>query len=128
LIAALVVSVIWATWHLPNALFGQSVVETGTHFLATVVNGFVLAWVYNSTGGSVLLVVLLHGAQNATNGLVRRLFEGVAESPSSTMYYLVSALTFGALMAIVVVVTRGRLGLRPGGSSQSPHSPDTGHP
>jgi len=35
--------VIWAAWHLPNALFGQSLAETGTHFLATVVNGFVLA-------------------------------------------------------------------------------------
>ena len=43
LTAALGVSVIWAAWHLPNALFGQSLAETGTHFLATVVNGFVLA-------------------------------------------------------------------------------------
>jgi uncharacterized protein len=111
LVAALVVSVLWAAWHLPNALFGQSMTETGMHLLATVVNGFVLAWVYNSTGGSVLLVMLLHGAQNATNGLVGRLFEGVAENPSPTTYYLVSALTFGVLMVVVAVVTRGRLGL-----------------
>ena len=117
IVAALVVSVIWAAWHLPNALFGQSVTETGTHFLATVVNGFVLAWVYNSTGGSVLLVILLHGAQNATNGLVRRLFESVAESPSPTTYYLISALTFGVLMVVVAVATRGRLGLSRAGSS-----------
>jgi membrane protease YdiL (CAAX protease family) len=117
LVAALVVSAIWAAWHLPNALFGQSVTETATHFLATVVNGFVLAWVYNSTGGSVLLVILLHGAQNATNGLVRRLFEGVADNPSPPIYYLVSALTFGVLMVIVAIVTRGRLGLPRTGSN-----------
>ena len=111
LIAALVVSLIWAAWHLPNALFGPSVTETATHFLATVVNGFVLAWVYNSTGGSVLLVMLLHGAQNGTNGLVQRLFEGAADSPSTTTYYLVSTFTFGILMAVVAVLTRGRLGV-----------------
>ena len=39
LVAALVVSVIWAAWHLPNALFGPNMTETLTHFLATVVNG-----------------------------------------------------------------------------------------
>ena len=109
--AALIVSVIWALWHLPNALFGQSATETATHFLATVVNGFVLAWVYNSTGGSVLLVMLLHGAQNGTNGLVQRLFEGATQSPSPTTYYLVSTFTFGILMAVVAVASRGRLGL-----------------
>jgi uncharacterized protein len=113
LIAALVVSLIWAAWHLPNALFGPSLTETATHFVATVVNGFVLAWVYNSTGGSVLLVMLLHGAQNGTNGLVQLLFEGAADSPSATTYYLVSTLTFGALMAVVAALTRGRLGLPP---------------
>jgi hypothetical protein len=87
------------------------VIETGTHFLATVVNGFVLAWVYNATGGSVLLVMLLHAAQNGTTGLVQGLLGGAAESPSLTTYYLVSALAFGVLMAIVAAVTRGRLGL-----------------
>ena len=122
LVAALVVSVIWATWHLPNALFGQTLAETGTHIVATVVNGFVLAWVYNSTGGSVLLVVLLHGAQNATNGLVRRLFEGAAESPTTVTYYLVSAVTFGALMVVVAVLTRGRLGVPLERPSQARHS------
>ena len=114
LIAALVVSLIWAAWHLPNALFGPSLTESATHFVATVVNGFVLAWVYNSTGGSVLLVMLVHGAQNGTNGLVQRLFEGAADSPSATTYYLVSTLTFGVLMIIVAALTRGRLGLSPG--------------
>jgi membrane protease YdiL (CAAX protease family) len=127
LTAALVVSVIWAAWHLPNALFGPSVAETATHFIATVVNGFVLAWVYNSTGGSVLLVMLLHGAQNATNGVVRRLFEGAAESPSIVTYYVVSAVTFGVLVAVVAVLTRGRLGLQTEAASQSAHSRGMGH-
>jgi hypothetical protein len=82
----------------------------------TVVNGFVLAWVYNSTGGSVLLVMLLHAAQNATNGVVQQLFDGAPQSPSPTTYYLVSTLTFGVLMGVVAVATRGRLGLSASGA------------
>lgn len=117
LLAALIVSVIWALWHLPNALFVQNLNETLAHLLATVVNGFVLAWAYNSTNGSVLIVMLLHGAQNATGGLVMRMFSGSADGPTITMYYLVSALTFGALMAVVAVLTRGRLGLSSSGSA-----------
>lgn len=116
LLAALVVSVIWALWHLPNALFVQNLPETLAHLLATVVNGFVLAWAYNSTNGSVLIVMLLHGAQNATGGLVILLFNGSTDGPTVTMYYLISALTFGVLMAVVAVLTRGQLGLSPAAS------------
>lgn len=115
LLAALIVSVIWALWHLPNALFVQNLPETLAHLLATVVNGFVLAWAYNSTSGSVLIVMLLHGAQNATGGLIMRLFDGSAEGPTVTAYYLISALTFGVLMATVAILTQGRLGLPPAG-------------
>jgi uncharacterized protein len=117
LIAALVVSLIWAAWHLPNALFGQTITDTATHFLATVVNGFVLAWAYNSTR-SVLIVMLLHGAQNATNGVIGALLGGAAPTP--TAYYLISALTFGALMVVVAVLSRGGLGLKPAVDTDRP--------
>ena len=136
LIAALVVSLIWAAWHLPNALFGQTLTDTATHFLATVVNGFVLAWAYNSTR-SVLVVMLLHGAQNASNGLIRALFDGATATPTPTAYYLISALTFGALMIVVAVLTRGRIGMppeanthRPDGTAPIPagHHPDVPPP
>jgi uncharacterized protein len=108
LVAASTVSVMWALWHLPNALFGQTVTETLLHLLATAVNGFVLAWAYNATRGSVLFVMLLHAAQNATAGLVQSLLQ---EAFTASQYYLVSAFVFGALMLIVAVATRGRLGV-----------------
>ncbi len=110
LVAALIVSVIWAAWHLPNALFGPTMTETLTHLVVTVVNGFVLAWAYNSTR-SVLIVMLLHGAQNATAQVVSQLLEGSGGGPSIAAYYLISALTWGVLMAVVAVLTRGRLGV-----------------
>lgn len=109
--AALVVSVVWALWHLPNALFGQSPAETATHILATVVNGVVLAWAYNATGGSVLVVMLLHGGQNTAYAVVQILTEGSDGAPSTSQYFLLSAAVFAALMTLVVLRTHGRLGL-----------------
>lgn len=111
LVAALTVSVIWALWHLPNALFGQSLTETVLHLLATVVNGFVLAWAYNATGGSVLIVMLLHGAQNGAAQLIQQLLQDAPGAFTASEYYSVSALVFGALMLLVTALTRGRLGL-----------------
>jgi membrane protease YdiL (CAAX protease family) len=118
LVAALVVSLIWALWHLPNALFGPTVTETLTHLVATVVNGFVLAWAYNSTR-SVLLVMLLHGAQNGTADLMQELLEGSTGGPSTSSYYVISALTFALLMTVVATLTRGRLGVAPARDSNS---------
>jgi uncharacterized protein len=112
LVAALIVSVIWAFWHLPNALFGPTVTETLTHLVATIVNGFVLAWAYNSTR-SVLIVMLLHGAQNGTADLIQRLLETSPGGPSISSYYLISAMTFGVLITVVAALTRGRLGVAP---------------
>jgi uncharacterized protein len=113
LVAALVVSVVWALWHLPNALFGQTPIETATHLLLTVVNGFVLAWVYNATRGSVLLVMLMHGSQNATSGLVGGLLVGSDAGFTRVDYQLLSAGLFGVLVLVVALRTRGRLGLPP---------------
>lgn len=109
MVAALVVSCIWAAWHLPNALIVRNATETLTHLLATVINGFVLAWAYNSTR-SVLIVMLLHGSQNATAGVVMQLLEG-GGGLSKPVYYLISSLTFGVLVTVIAVLTRGRLGV-----------------
>lgn len=111
-VAALVVSLVWALWHLPNALFGQTVPETALHILATVINGLVLAWIYNSTRGSLLIVILAHGAMNATAGLFVRLLGETPAGVSISDYYVISAVTFGAVIAVVLVLTKGRLGLR----------------
>ena len=111
LIAALIVSVIWALWHLPNALFEGVGLHTALHIPATIANGLVLAWVYNSTRGSVLLVMLTHAAQNAGTGVVQLLLEDTGSTFSLTDYYIVSAIAFGLLMAVVAFLTQGRIGL-----------------
>lgn len=104
---------LWAGWHLPNLFFQPGGVSTfGLWFAATMVNAFVLAWVYNATKGSVLLVMLLHAAQNVSSRLVANLLGVTDPVQFMNEYYTVSAFIFGLLMVVVLLVKRGRLGDR----------------
>jgi len=65
--ASLFLAPIWALWHLPLWLTGDPV-KTPTFyvpfFLAVFPLSILLTSVYNSTGGSLLMVVLLHATAN----------------------------------------------------------------
>src|SRR5215204_5421050 len=65
--ASLLLAPIWALWHLPLWLTGAPG-RTPLIYAGFVVSAFALSvlltWVYNSTGGSLLLVVLLHATVN----------------------------------------------------------------
>jgi uncharacterized protein len=71
LVASLILAPIWALWHLPLWLVGWLQGEpfrTPSLYAAFVVSAFALSvlltWVYNGTGGSLLMVVLLHATVN----------------------------------------------------------------
>ena len=65
--ASLILGVIWAFYHLPLFFTGQAF-RSPSLLVPFVVSGLalsvILSWVYNSTGGSLLLVVVLHAAAN----------------------------------------------------------------
>lgn len=63
--AALLLGIIWACWHLPAFFFRDTYIEMGPlgfpMFVVSIVfASVVFAWLYNSTGGSLLLVILFH--------------------------------------------------------------------
>ena len=69
--ASLFLAPIWALWHLPLWVSGWLQGEpfrAPTLYAAFVVSAFALSvlltWVYNSTGGSLLMVVVLHATAN----------------------------------------------------------------
>jgi membrane protease YdiL (CAAX protease family) len=66
LVASLILGAVWALWHLPL------VVATGQMGGWDIVNimawTLVLTWVYNGTGGSVLIVMLFHAMFNTVSG------------------------------------------------------------
>src|SRR5215207_3962937 len=65
--ASLILAPIWGLWHLPLWLTGLPA-RTPTLYAAFLVSAFALSiittWVYNSTGGSLLMVVMLHASAN----------------------------------------------------------------
>lgn len=74
--AAVVVGVLWGGWHLPlfldpTAPHAQWPLSSQVaYFVGIVAFSILLAWVYNGSGGSVLLAMLMHGTENAAGALV----------------------------------------------------------
>jgi membrane protease YdiL (CAAX protease family) len=102
--AALLIAPIWGLWHLPLWLTGDPV-KTPTFYVAFFASVFpmsvLLTWVYNSTGGSLLMVVILHATVNLPVTLVI--------DDLGTRGRVPSLLYFGLLVvaAIVVVMVAG---------------------
>jgi len=112
LVGTAVLAVVWAGWHLPNVLFGG---WTGTSYVlwlvGTLASAFVYTWVFNSTGGSILLAALLHAAINMSSGLVLDLVPGMEDAFGVQLYGAV-AIAFAIVALVLVVATRGKLGYR----------------
>jgi membrane protease YdiL (CAAX protease family) len=65
------------------------------------------SWVYNNTGGSILLAVLLHSSFNASGSLIGQL---IPSYPDAAVYLVNGA--FVLIPLLLVVYTRGRLSYR----------------
>jgi membrane protease YdiL (CAAX protease family) len=65
--ASLIIGPIWALWHLPLWLTGapgRTPILYAGFVVSVIALSVILTWVYNSTGGSLLMVVLLHATFN----------------------------------------------------------------
>src|SRR5262245_39343168 len=68
--ASLAVGVLWALWHLPLFFYPQAVqsgISFPVFFAATLAGSILFTWVFNGTGGSLLMVSVLHSSFNASN-------------------------------------------------------------
>ena len=63
--ASLILAVLVAGWHLPLMVAGQVHYSDIVLIVAAVI---VFNWVFNNTGGSVLIIMLMHAANNAASG------------------------------------------------------------
>ena len=118
LLSSLILGVLWASWHLPlffnpDTLYGNLPFVL---FLAYLVPFTILiTWVFNSTGGSVLLVMLLHAFMNASSVVWRVLPEYVAEPASAAEalsrnahVHLMMTILLWSLAVVVVLVFGSR--------------------
>ncbi|MGX1368646.1 membrane protease YdiL (CAAX protease family) [Streptomyces canus] len=114
LTATLVVGVLWGCWHLPLFLTqwggGPHVAWTvPAQFMAmTLAFSCVMTWVFNRSGESMPLVMLLHtGVNNYLSIAWSDMFPSLKESDAALAVLL--AATAAAL--VLLIATRGRLGL-----------------
>ena len=65
--ASLVLGFLWGIWHLPKFLPDFDLVRFAWFMLHTLAAAVMLTWIYNGTGGSLLLATLYHASSNATS-------------------------------------------------------------
>jgi membrane protease YdiL (CAAX protease family) len=119
----LILGPLWAGWHLPLFLTGWAL----GHDLATlaqftivgVLLSIVITWVFNRTGESLPLSALVHVSNNNALSL---LWPDLFPHLPARQILPASIIAYGALAAILLIATRGRLGFSP--EAQTPPGPD----
>jgi membrane protease YdiL (CAAX protease family) len=107
-VATVLVAVIWAAWHTPFFAYRFDFDGVGTvigFFIGMLAGAFWLTFVFNSTGGSVLVVSLWHMAWNAAN---------LVALPSATAVMVLNVLMVALGYGVLLVF--GRRGLTVAGS------------
>ncbi|MFC9894556.1 CPBP family intramembrane glutamic endopeptidase [Nocardia sp. NPDC127579] len=106
--ANLLLGVVWSLWHLPlwwNPAVGQHDSNYPLYVVSTTGFAVLLGWLYNSTGGNVLVIVTAHTFANLAYGL-----QAAAIDP---VYQWIDAVVMGGGGLLALAVTRGRLGAPP---------------
>ncbi len=118
--ASILLGLIWALWHLPLFYITGSP-NAGQSFLVYALGvtalSVAMAWLYTRTGGSLLLVMLMHAAVNNTTGIVP---SGVGDpvDPLDFSASLMGGLTTGILW-LGAIYFLFRMHARPASSSQA---------
>ena len=96
--AALLVGLAWLPWHLPELVSDPSQRPLLPFCVIIMAQSVILAWLYNSTSGSLPVVMLFHAAFNAFTKFFLADLQG---NPQQAAWWALSILT--AAFAVVVV-------------------------
>ena len=87
--ASMILGVLWASWHLP-LFFMQHTDSLGQSFplylTYVVALSVAMAWLYWKSDGSLLLVMLMHGANNQTRNIVPSAVPSAADALTLSTY------------------------------------------
>ncbi|GGO12511.1 CAAX amino protease [Microbispora rosea subsp. aerata] len=114
--ATVVLGVLWAVWHLPLFLseWGGwphvTMTRIGEFVAFCCVFSVVVTWVFNRTGQSLPLIVVLHVSVNNYMSIVYSEMFPTLDTPEQASHVTLLAGTTAAVL--VLIATRGRLGYR----------------
>lgn len=109
LVSSLIVGVVWTLWHAPPGIIELGFVDwvTDLPFYMTTVTGIsvVTTWLYNKTGGSVLLAMVFHASVNVTQTLypVQEMFSWTGEAARTIAWILL-------VMGLILISRAGFFG------------------
>ncbi|HET9224999.1 MAG TPA: CPBP family intramembrane glutamic endopeptidase [Roseiflexaceae bacterium] len=123
-VGSLILGALHGVWHLPALMtvyFGPLPLANLAPFMLTAAFAtLIYTWVYNHTGGSILLAILLHASSNAATQWLTTLLQtaGIEMPKAGLAGYLASsgwinAIAYGLAALLLIVATRGRLGYQP---------------
>jgi uncharacterized protein len=104
-VATLILGLAWGVWHVP--LYGP------LGFVVPLVLAFFYTWLYNRTG-SILLCILLHASFTPAQDHLVLLPDDVVDAGQLGGIDFVIFGTYVAAALLLIGLTRGRLGRRPG--------------
>lgn len=124
LMTSLIIGLIWAVWHLPefynpkSTQYALGIWGLVPLIIMEIANSIIMTWLYIKTGGSVLVAgVLFHlmldisGSTMLVDFTVTGMRAGEVIPPADTNLIIMQAAVMSAAAILLIVATRGRLGL-----------------
>ena len=107
LVSSLILGVVWGFWHLPKFLPHFDLAGFGWFMVHILAYAVILTWLYNNTGGSLLLVGICHAADNTVS-----IFLPVANTTSSeSLGAYITVVMLEVLTAALVTLYAGPVNL-----------------